>query len=61
MSQVSMPPKKSAVSKSRAQIKRPREPPIQELPWEMRQEAMNRRYSILVKRPIICTRYIDES
>ncbi|KAL5980115.1 hypothetical protein ACLOJK_036582 [Asimina triloba] len=55
-----MPPKKTTVSKPRPSIKRPREPQVQELPWEMRDEAMRRRYSVLAKRPIICTRYLDE-
>ncbi|KAL6009336.1 hypothetical protein ACLOJK_022565, partial [Asimina triloba] len=42
---VKMPPKKTIVSKPRPSIKRPREPEVPDLPLEMRDEAMRRRYS----------------
>ncbi|KAL5985159.1 hypothetical protein ACLOJK_036396, partial [Asimina triloba] len=37
-----MPPKNPTVSKPRPSIKRPHEPEVLDLPWEMRDEAMRR-------------------
>ncbi|KAL6000542.1 hypothetical protein ACLOJK_024241, partial [Asimina triloba] len=55
-----MAPKNQAVSKPRHPSKHPREPEVPKLSWEVRDDAMQRRYIMLSKRPVIYTRYVDE-
>ncbi|KAL6009340.1 hypothetical protein ACLOJK_022569 [Asimina triloba] len=55
-----IPYKKQAVSKPRYLSRPPREPKVPQLPWEVRDDTMQQRYAMLSKRPVVCTRYVDE-